>query len=1238
MANNPFTSHDLYAGGNELDALKAELAAINVEMTKLLTTAAQARAALVHLSTVKVQSQAQIISQATQAQALANKQQELAVRQSLKLDRMRALSAQQTASAVVAAQQREAIGEERVAQAKLRTELAAKRLEQAEQNLNRARKSSSGSLRNILSSLRTLTYAYFSLAAAQRIVGQLFTETKQLNTLDIAFKQVLGTQYQVAKAQEFLIDISQRFGTNILTASNAYLKFGAAAKQSGLDQQKTNDIFQSFAKASSVLGLGAERTSYVFLALEQIMSKGKLQTEELRRQLGEHLPGAFGIAAQAMGVTTAELTKMLKAGTILSTDFLPKFAKQVEIAYGIQNVEKVNNLAAAQERFNNQITLLVRQLDAAASFKSFFNTLAEALNFISTHIDGIAKLSKAVVYLASAWAAWRITLFATNLLMKFAFAQTLSEVTAKNLLAAATLRLEAAQGGLNKAMKANPVGAVIAAIIALLGVIDLLIKKYDSQRELQRSISEANAAASAQAITQKLQIDALVTAYGKQNITLDEKKKILVDLNALGVTAIDLDKDGVISIGELTSATDTYIESLKRRTKAQVLLNKYTEVTSQIESLKEQVKNPTKVGFVAELLGAGNIDAAFGTKLTQSGQIAAIKQMEAYQKGLEDELKKNGDFADIISKTVSPPPKTPLDPDELEKEFRQMIARRKKLNSFMQDGYDKELDMLRIEKDEELHISQDADKVLENHKKRVEELNAKYVLERRKIRTEGIVDEQTKEIEQLGIWYTEQEKIFEQYGIDITALDQQYKDKLTEINNKYIDDKDKTDQETQDRTLNRLQQEFDARQKIFKSKAVAGGASESTIGQLDILQEIQSLKFQRDLHFKHLKNMTDDELAANQALINEKTRQFQVGEAQIQIDALKFSQQTERTTFALEKHSAAEKKEFKIKQIKELYELQVRLDKTLTADQKATLIAAINDLNSIQKSAPQDLFELLNIDLSQEKKTILADSFSFVKDQMKSFLDFQKSIIDQEIQNADRKVQSAEANLHDQISLQAAGYSASVAQATKDLALAKRTQQQALKDRQRLQKTELAINTALEASNLILAVSKALTLGPILGPVAAAFMIASFAAAKIKAFQLVGKQTFRKGGFEEIGGGSHESGKDTFVGKTSKGDGYAERGESVGIFTAKATRRYKPDLRKLVNAANSGTLEQLIIRDERARGGIPIFNNNIDTSGVERRLDRLVEQGKSNSYVDSDGNVVTNDRGRITIKKKAHKF
>ena len=71
-----------------------------------------------------------------------------------------------------------------------------------------------------------------------------------------------------------------------------------------------------------------------FIALGQMISKGKVQAEELRGQLGERLPGAFQLAAKAMGMTTAALDKFMADGKLTAEELLPKLAKVLKDEYG----------------------------------------------------------------------------------------------------------------------------------------------------------------------------------------------------------------------------------------------------------------------------------------------------------------------------------------------------------------------------------------------------------------------------------------------------------------------------------------------------------------------------------------------------------------------------------------------------------------------------------------------------------------------------------------------------------------------------------------------------------------------------------------------------------------------------------------------------------------------------------------------------------------------------------------
>jgi tape measure domain-containing protein len=177
-----------------------------------------------------------------------------------------------------------------------------------------------------------------------------------------------------------------------------FTQFYVSAKDK-ISGQEIEDIFESVTKASASMGLSAEQTERAFLALNQMMSKGTVSAEELRGQLGEALPGAFGIMAKAMGVTEKQLGKMMKDGEVLASDVLPKFARQLEITYGIENVKRIDNIVNAQNRLGNSWTDLVATFaegDGVLSrgTKSIMNAMASDLDKLNELMKSSAQKRK----------------------------------------------------------------------------------------------------------------------------------------------------------------------------------------------------------------------------------------------------------------------------------------------------------------------------------------------------------------------------------------------------------------------------------------------------------------------------------------------------------------------------------------------------------------------------------------------------------------------------------------------------------------------------------------------------------------------------------------------------------------------------------------------------------------------------------------------------------------------------
>lgn len=223
--------------------------------------------------------------------------------------------------------------------------------------------------------LFALIGVYVGLTSVMRVFRAVFDTTKELDSLNFAIKNIITDSKELAATQAFLNGIIENYGLNLVDATRSYIKFRAAVGATNLTVTEGQQIFESFAKTGAILGLRAHEMNSVFLALEQMISKGKITTEELRRQLGERIPGAFNIMANAIGVTVDKLDDMLKKGEVLAETALPLLAAEMEKTFGIEQVSRVDTLVSAQERLTTTWKEFVRELSASEKFINLLERL-----------------------------------------------------------------------------------------------------------------------------------------------------------------------------------------------------------------------------------------------------------------------------------------------------------------------------------------------------------------------------------------------------------------------------------------------------------------------------------------------------------------------------------------------------------------------------------------------------------------------------------------------------------------------------------------------------------------------------------------------------------------------------------------------------------------------------------------------------------------------------------------------
>ncbi|AKH37340.1 MULTISPECIES: tape measure protein [Nitrosomonas] len=168
------------------------------------------------------------------------------------------------------------------------------------------------------------------------------------NTLQVG----LGSVDASNDAMQFLRETSNELGLDLRVSAEQFSRLAAAAKGTALEGQATRDIFEGISKASVSLSLSTDEASGALLAVQQMVSKGKVSLEELSGQLGERLPGALQIAARSMGMTTTELNALVSSGKLTAEELLPKLAAELEKTFGAQSQQAAQGLQAQINRFN----------------------------------------------------------------------------------------------------------------------------------------------------------------------------------------------------------------------------------------------------------------------------------------------------------------------------------------------------------------------------------------------------------------------------------------------------------------------------------------------------------------------------------------------------------------------------------------------------------------------------------------------------------------------------------------------------------------------------------------------------------------------------------------------------------------------------------------------------------------------------------------------------------------------
>lgn len=365
-----------------------------------------------------------------------------------------------------------------------------------------------------------------------------------------------------------------------------------------------------------------------------------------------------------------------------------------------------------------------------------------------------------------------------------------------------------------------------------------------------------------------------------------------------------------------------------------------------------------------------------------------------------------------------------------------------------------------------------------------------------------------------------------------------------------------------------------------------------------------------------------------------------IADEYLQAQLMMFDQQQAlaQSEFDLLRNSEARKTQFRLQAEKE------RLQKVLELNEQAANKLSDVEVQTIQniiKKIDQeieqskgeergtDIYGLFGLNLDDDQKEAISTSVSFAMEQLDTFLQAKLAAADAAVSAADKEVDSAQRSLDAELEARANGYANNVVMAQKELDLAKRNQEKALKEQQKAQKAQAAIQTFQQIGNMVTATALIWSqLGFPWAIPAIAVMWASFAASKIKAAQLAkqsqGSESYGDGTVELLGGGSHQSGNDVDLG--TKPDGTrrrAEGGEFFAVINKRNSRRYRKLIPDVIKSLNNGTFARRYGNAYAGGDGIVLNVNgqSPDIKELQNDVREIKEQNRRRFILVSDGTV-----------------
>ena len=632
---------------------------------------------------------------------------------------------------------------------------------------------------------------------AKRLGESTIFAASQVSQLQTEFAKLGFNEDQILSATEATLNLAAATGAELSEAAaiaGATLGgFGLDASQTGrvtdvmaksfsgsaLDLEKFKESMKTAAPAARAVGVSVEETTALLGTLANSGINGSKAGTALKKTFielnaqGLTMNDAFsqvttssdklGTAVKLVGKLAAPAFLVLAEGT-KDTDKLTESLLFADGAAKTMAETQQNTLSGSLKALSSKWEAYILNLNDATNGG---NTLTKVIRFLGENLKTMIDfLGTAAITFGLYKAAIVLTQGAVSL---FSLIQKGAAVV-QAFFTRSTATATVAQKGLNTAMKANPIGLVIAAVVGLISVLSNLTRGLSDAEKAQKAIKKANEEAEVSIASEKVALQTLIAVAKDDTKSKGDRKKAIQELNKISPEYLGNLSLENIATAEGTKLINNYVLALGKKAKATALNNELVRIEEELiknnnkaltdqvgffektfETVKGIASNPTNFqsGVIASLKG----QAKLGVENMKAAGAALETQKEAILKEISKQTTENilGPIKnpdDPISPSGGPkgggkPTKDSIDKTDL-KIARQEIAFKL---SLIKDAGLKELE---INRNKYNILREDAllnQKLTAEQKQKLTNLYDKEELESTKVISKGIADAKIAEEE-----------------------------------------------------------------------------------------------------------------------------------------------------------------------------------------------------------------------------------------------------------------------------------------------------------------------------------------------------------------------------------------------------------------------------------------------------------------------------------------------------------